>query len=124
MFKYNELLHEHFHNPRCYGPLADPDFHVIRKNASCGDVVEVFGMVNTKEKILDKIHFQATGCMIATAAASLVCQALYGRSIAEAKMIDQQKVKKLLGDINLGPTRMRCAMLAADAIKEGVSRYA
>ena len=64
-----------------------------------------------------QVRFSGTGCSISQAAASMVCEAIEGKSIDEVKALTRQDVLDLLGVDELGPVRSKCAMLALKTVK-------
>ena len=64
-----------------------------------------------------QVRFTGSGCAISQASASLVCEAIEGRTLDEVKAITRQDVLDLLGVDDLGPVRSKCAMLALKTVK-------
>ena len=84
-------------------------------NPSCGDDVTVF--VQHENGVVQDISFDGHGCAISTAAASLLCEAVQGRTLIEAEQFSQMQAIELLS-IPISHNRIRCATLAFRALKK------
>lgn len=117
---YQDILLDHYRNPRNRGVLELPDFTSGEDNPSCGDSVNMYGRVQDGRLI--EVSFQGTGCVISQAAASLLTQAVLGQSLNDIMKLDAAFMRTLVG-IELGPTRVRCALLALEALQKGIREY-
>lgn len=118
---YKELLMDHFKNPRYRGRLENPDFSTAQYNPSCGDSISIQGCV--EKGILTKVAFIGSGCVISQAAASILSELCIDKPIDEILAIKKEDVPKLLGIDDLGPTRLKCALLALVALQDGLLKY-
>lgn len=118
---YQDILLDHYQNPRNSGVLTHSDFCSGQYNPSCGDRVSVAGCVSS-EGILTDIQFQATGCVISVATASLLSEKIKGASLADANQIEASDILNLIG-MQLGPTRLKCALLPLYALRDGLKTY-
>lgn len=117
---YQQIVMDHYRNPRNRGTVPSPDFTSAVHNPSCGDSLSMAGCI--KDGIVTKLAFTGSGCVISQAAASMLVQASEGKSINELNSFDKTTLLSLLG-IQLGPTRLKCALLALDALQQGLSSY-
>jgi len=117
---YKELLTDHFRSPRNKGTLPDPDFATEELIPSCGDRIGMQGII--KEDMVIKLMFTGSGCVISQAAASLLTERALKTSINELLLLDKKYMLSML-DIQLGPMRIRCALLALDALQKGIRGY-
>ena len=92
---YQEIILDHNRHPRNFGALAQADRKVEGYNPLCGDRVTVFLKLGEGDGRIDDISFEGSGCAISTASASLMTEALKGRTVAEAEELFQ-KVHALL----------------------------
>lgn len=115
---YQDILLDHYQNPRNTGALADCDFTSGQYNPSCGDRVIVSGKISP-EAILTGIQFQATGCVISVATASLLSEKIKGSSLAHLHGLETDDILALIG-MQLGPTRLKCALLPLYALRDGL----
>lgn len=117
---YQEQILDHYHNPRNNGSLEYSNISSGVYNPSCGDSVKIEGVVF--EDHLIKALFQGEGCIISQAAASILIEFSLNKSIKEILAISSNQIKEMVG-INLGPTRLRCALLALEALKGALHEY-
>jgi nitrogen fixation NifU-like protein len=117
---YRELLMDHYRHPRNYGKLSKADFSSGEYNPSCGDSVTFEGRI--ENNILTAMAFTGKGCVISQATASLLTEYCLRKSLADILAISKEDVVKLIG-IELGPTRLMCALLPLQALQEGVLNY-
>lgn len=108
---------EHYRNPRNKGLIEKPSFYSYAHNALCGDRVEVSGIV--EDLRLVKVGFQGSGCVVSQAAASLVCQAVEGKHISDIMHMGPDDIIALVG-IDLGPVRLKCALMIREALHIGI----
>lgn len=117
---YREKLLDHYHHPRNAGQLEEPDFSSEEFNHSCGDQVHIEGHV--QDGIITDLVFLGSGCVISQAAASMITEYSKGKSVDEILSLDKNFMLKLIG-VQLGPTRLRCALLPLYALQHGLAAY-
>ena len=115
---YQDILLDHYKHPRNAGVITNPDFTSGQYNPSCGDGVSVTGSLSPDGIVLD-VQLQATGCVISVATASLLSEELKGMVVADIKNLDSSYITHLIG-MELGPTRLKCALLPLHAIRDGL----
>jgi nitrogen fixation protein NifU and related proteins len=120
MSVYSGVVMEHFRNPRNYGRLEKYDFTTGDQNPSCGDSIVIDGRVENGKVVA--LGFESHGCAVNKAAASLVTEAVIGKTLDEILAMDKDFILKLLG-IDLGPNRIKCALLGLMALQQGVAAY-
>jgi nitrogen fixation NifU-like protein len=112
---FRDHILDHYRHPRCHGTLEHPDASVEDANPLCGDKLRMdFRFADGR---VAEVRFVGSGCSISLASASLICEAIEGRPIAEVKALTRQDVLDLLGIDDLGPVRSKCAMLALKTAK-------
>jgi len=114
---YQERILDYYQNPRHRGRLEAPDFSSGMVNPSCGDAVSMQG--NLKGETLVVCTFEGKGCVISQAIASMLCERVIGTSAKAIDTMDAQFMQSLLG-MQLGPTRLKCALLPLEALKKGL----
>jgi nitrogen fixation protein NifU and related proteins len=121
---YQEVILDHNRHPRNFGPLPAANHRAEGNNPLCGDRVTVYLDV-AGDRIRD-LSFEGAGCAISTASASLMTEALKGRSVEEARqlfhgfheLVTQGKEGEDLGKLAVFtgvreyPMRVKCATLA------------
>ena len=80
---YQELILDHNKRPRNQRKLDDADRRAEGYNPLCGDRVTVY--VKVDGDVITDITFNGSGCAISTASASLMTEALKGKTLAEAR---------------------------------------
>ena len=124
---YQEVILDHNKRPRNFGPLTRANRAAEGHNPLCGDRVTIFLEVDAAGRI-QGISFEGAGCAISTASASLMTDAIKGRTTEEARELFQGFHKLLTtgegaGAPELGklavftgvreyPMRVKCATLA------------
>lgn len=115
---YKAEIIDHYQNPRNFGDLADADVVVREANASCGDLIEL--AVKFEGEEIKEIKFKGVGCVISTAAASLLTERVKRMKVIEViKGIKDEDMIEMLG-IEVSPTRMKCATLPLRALQKAL----
>jgi nitrogen fixation NifU-like protein len=115
---YRELIIEHYKNPSFRGRLNPYDISFEDSNPLCGDHIVIDLKVDENKKVTDA-RFDGHGCAISQASADLLLESIIGKSIDEVKSLNKQTILDLLG-IDLGPVRLKCALLSLKVLKAGV----
>jgi nitrogen fixation NifU-like protein len=68
---------------------------------------------------VSEVAFDGHGCAISQATADLLAESIIGKSLDEVKQIGKQDILDMLG-IELGPVRLKCALLSLKVLKAGV----
>ena len=114
---YRENILDHYRHPRHHGTLEKPDITYEDANPLCGDRIRMDLKID-QGRIAD-IRFSGHGCSISQAAASMLCEAVQGKTLEEVKRVGRDDVLEMLG-IELGPVRLKCGLLALKTLKAGV----
>jgi nitrogen fixation NifU-like protein len=129
---YQDLILDHNRSPRNYGAMANANRRVEGNNPLCGDRLTVWLLLDG-ERVQD-ISFEASGCAISVASASLMTSAIKGKTRAEAEHLFEQFHRLVTGELDapeahtLGklavfsgvreyPIRVKCASLSWHAMK-------
>jgi len=116
---YNEIVIEHFTNPRNVGELENPDGEAIVGDPTCGDQMKVH--IRVDSNIIVDIKFKSYGCPGAIATSSMVTELAKGKSTDEALMITDDDVVLSVGGI---PERKKhCSLLGIKALQEAINDY-
>ncbi len=115
---YREVIIEHYKNPSYRGHLDPNDISFADNNPLCGDHIEI-NLVVDKVGIVKDARFDGHGCAISQASADLLIESIIGKSTSEIKTFTKQHILDLLG-IDLGPVRLKCALLSLKVLKAGV----
>jgi len=115
---YREVILDHYKNPSYRGELDPNDFSYEDENPLCGDHIRIDIRID-KNKTITEAAFNGHGCAISQASSDLLLESIIGKNIDEVKNLDKQSVLDLLG-IDLGPVRLKCALLPLKVLKAGV----
>ena len=116
---YNEVVMDHFKNPRNVGVIEDADGVGEVGNPLCGDMMTIYLKIDN-DRISD-IKFQTFGCGSAIAVSSMLTELASGKSIEEAKKISNKDVARALE--GLPKNKMHCSNLGADALHMAIQDY-
>ena len=112
---YMQNIMEHFKNPENYGALSDFNCSCQLKNVSCGDVIGVWLKVDGE--VLKQIGFEGKGCAISQASMSILSEEILDMKKDEIEKISSGDLVDIIG-VDLGPTRLKCALLGLSAVKK------
>lgn len=115
---YREVIIEHYKNPSYRGKLDPHDISFADNNPLCGDHIQIDLQVSA-EGIVTDARFDGQGCAISQASADLLLESIIGKSLEDIKKINKDYILDLLG-IELGPVRLKCALLSLKVLKAGV----
>ena len=115
---YRENILDHYRNPRNKGHLENPTHTHEEHNPLCGDVLHMELRVNS-EDVIEEIRFDGEGCAISQASASMLTEMIQGKTLEEAKQVSKEDILEALG-IDIGPVRLKCALLSLKVLKAGV----
>jgi nitrogen fixation NifU-like protein len=114
---YRENILEHYRNPSFKGTLESPTHSHEENNPVCGDQIKIELIVND-EDIIESAAFNGHGCAISQASASMLMEMIQGKTLQETKKLGKQDILDALG-IEIGPVRMKCALLSLKVFKAG-----
>jgi nitrogen fixation NifU-like protein len=131
---YRETILDHNQAPRNRGHLEHPTTVVGLYNPTCGDQISLELLV--RDHRIQDIRFDGHGCSISMASASMLTEAVKGKTVAEALAVAQnfkafltgQKPAVELGDLEVlkgvaqFPSRVKCATLAHNALEKGLTQ--
>ncbi len=114
---YREAIIDYYKHPRRKGHLENPDIQFHDHNPFCGDQVTI-ELKLENDKVVDAV-FDGRGCAISQATASMLVEDVIGKTLDELKGLDKEYILEMLG-IELGATRLKCALLPLKVLKAGV----
>ncbi|UOQ46031.1 SUF system NifU family Fe-S cluster assembly protein [Halobacillus salinarum] len=132
---YRQVIMDHYKNPRNKGSFEGDHLTVDMNNPTCGDRIQLQLQVN--DGIVEDAKFDGEGCSISMSSASMMTQAIKGKSVDEALKMSHIFSEMMQGKevdiegIDLGdmealqgvakfPARIKCATLAWKAMEKGV----
>lgn len=133
---YQEIIIDHNRNPRNHRVIEKPSCEAKGYNPLCGDKLTVYMQI--KENRIEDISFIGCGCAISQASASLMTDALKGKTISEAHQLFEAfhfmvthddaspllSVDKLsvLAGVRAFPARVKCATLAWHTLEAALKK--
>lgn len=114
---YAEEIIDHYKHPRHFGHLEHPTLTYHDSNPFCGDEITLELQIED-DKVVDAA-FSGHGCAISRASASMMTDEIIGKPLTELKEWSKDNMLELLG-IEVGPVRMKCALLPLKAMKAAV----
>jgi len=115
---YREVIIERYKNPAYKGVLEPNDITFEDENPLCGDHIRIDLRVND-DGIVTEAAFSGHGCAISQASADLLLESVIGKSLDEIRKVNKNDLLDMLG-IELGPVRLKCALLPLKILKAGV----
>jgi nitrogen fixation protein NifU and related proteins len=133
---YQQLIIDHSKNPHNFCVLENSNHSQEGYNPLCGDKITIY--INENNGTISDVSFQGAGCAISTASASLMTDAVKGKTIEEAlellnefqklittgKTDNPEKLGKLtvLANVSEFPMRVKCATLAWHTLKAALAK--
>ena len=114
---YREAILDHYKHPRNKGHLDSPSISHFDHNPFCGD--EITLELKIQDGVVVQAAFDGRGCAISQASASMMTEEIIGKTLDELKGWSKEDILDLLG-IEIGPVRLKCALLPLKALKAGV----
>ncbi|QTH44147.1 SUF system NifU family Fe-S cluster assembly protein [Cohnella sp. LGH] len=132
---YRRVIMDHYKTPRNRGELEDGSVTVNLNNPTCGDRISL--QLQLEDGIVRNVKFTGEGCSISMSSASMMTEAVMGKTGEEALALadkfsalmkgedvqfdDYEDVEALSG-VNKFPARIKCATLAWNALRKGVEQ--
>jgi nitrogen fixation NifU-like protein len=132
---YQDVLLDHSRRPRNFGRPEGANHTATGNNPLCGDVVTLY--VNLEDGRIKAVGFEGQGCAISTASASLLTEAVEGKTVEEAEALFEAMTQMLTGDEDVSeedlgklvvfggvceyPVRVKCATLAWHTLKAALA---
>ena len=131
---YKEVILDHYKSPRNKRELAGATFSCTANNPLCGDEITVFA--NVADAQVTEVAFQGAGCSISQSSASMMTEAVTGKSVDDAKQMAADFRGMMAGEIDPSedafgelvalkgvvkyPIRIKCAVLAWDVLQDAL----
>lgn len=116
---YREVILDHYKNPQYRGELDPHDLSFEDENPLCGNHLRIDLRVDDAGVVTDA-RFSGHGCAISQASADLLVESIIGKKIDDLKDLSKDDVLELLGFDELGPVRLKCALLSLKVLKGGL----
>jgi nitrogen fixation NifU-like protein len=125
---------DHYKNPRNKGKIEGDVLTVDMNNPTCGDRIQL--QMQVENSLVKEAKFEGEGCSISMSSASMMTQAIKGKTVYDALQMSEAFSGMMIGedvdtDLELGdiealqgvskfPARIKCATLAWKAMEKGV----
>lgn len=136
---YQQLILEHYRNPRNKAELPEKTVEVHMANPVCGDEIRL--QLRIEDDAIRDAKFVGQGCSISQAAVSMMTTLLRGRKLSDADALAARFTEMMHGDqgaardpslgdlralrgVSKFPVRIKCALLGFDALQEALRRIA
>ena len=135
---YEEIILDHYRNPRHTDPIDQVDVDVEVNNPFCGDAVQI--QLGRDDGRVGEVRVTGRGCAISQASASLLSDLVAGKSVEEVHQV-AALVRKLLqgGQLSEGeldslgdmaalqgvrkfPVRIKCALLSWSGLEDALKQ--
>lgn len=116
---YRQEVLEHTRNPKNFGTLDDANVQQKNSNPMCGDEMHID--LKVVDGIIQDIRFSGESCAIAKAGASMLTEAVKGKSIEEALKSTKEEQLARFGS-PLTPSRQKCALLSYDTLQQALAQ--
>lgn len=110
---YQETILEHNKNPRNFREIEDADKTALGNNPLCGDALQVF--VKMDGDTVGDVAFKGSGCAISKASASMMTQAVKGKTREEADELFDEFHKMVTGEMDIETEENQLGKLRAFA---------
>ncbi len=132
---YQQIILEHYRNPRNFGELPEATHRAEGHNPLCGDRLEV--ALRIEEGRITEIRFRGSGCAISQASASVMTTLVKGKTMAEAEALCERFQRIVTGkeppnseldllDAFAGvrefPSRVKCATLGWHTLRAALQQ--
>ena len=114
---YRELIIDRYRNPQFKGSLDPHDISFEDDNPLCGDHIRIDLRLDGDDRVVEAA-FDGKGCAISQASADLLVESVIGKTLDEVKVLTRDDLLELLG-MELGPVRIKCALLSLKVLKAG-----
>jgi len=130
---YRRVIMDHYKNPRNRGTMDEDSVTVNLNNPTCGDRIQL--QLKVEDGVVKLAKYTGEGCSISMSSASMMTDAIRGRTLDEAlglaekfsAMMQGQPVEfeeyedlEALSGVSKFPARIKCATLAWNALRKGI----
>jgi nitrogen fixation NifU-like protein len=136
---YQQLILEHYRNPRNKAELEDKTVEIHMANPVCGDEIRL--QLRIEDDHIAEAKFVGQGCSISQAAISMMTAKIQGTSLSDAEALAERFTALMHGDTDVAkdkrlgdlralqgvskfPVRIKCALIGFDALQEALKKHA
>ncbi|NBD26110.1 Fe-S cluster assembly sulfur transfer protein SufU [Paenibacillus glycinis] len=130
---YRRVIMDHYKNPRNRGTLDDEALTINLNNPTCGDRITL--QLQVEGGVVKQAKFTGEGCSISMSSASMMTEAVKGKTTEEALALaekfsslvkgetaefDELEDIEALSGVTKFPARIKCATLSWNALRKGI----
>lgn len=115
MSLYQDIILDHYRNPRNQGRLLRATHSSEARNPTCGDILQMDIII--KNAMISDVKFSGSGCAISQSSASLLTEHVKKKSVREALALTPKDILGLIG-VTLSPARLKCGTLSLSTLKK------
>lgn len=130
---YRRVIMDHYKNPRNKGRFDEDAVTVDLNNPTCGDKISL--QLKLNDGLVEDARYTGEGCSISLSSASMMTEAVKGKSLDEALQLadrfsslmkgepaefEEYEDIEALSGVNKFPARIKCATLAWNALRKGI----
>jgi len=136
---YQQLILEHYRNPRNKAELEDKTVEIHMANPVCGDEIRL--QLRIEDDHIAEAKIVGQGCSISQAAISMMTAKIQGTSLSDAEALAERFTALMHGDTDVAkdkrlgdlralqgvskfPVRIKCALIGFDALQEALKKHA
>lgn len=114
---YPQKLIEEYRNPKYNQALINYTHKAKVQNLTCGDEITMY--IRVKQNLIIDIGYEVQACAVTIATASLLSAKLLEMTLSDIKQLQEKDIFELL-DMELKPSRQRCATLPLEAVNKAL----
>lgn len=113
---YRQDILDEAKHPRHEGKIRHADRVLSASNPTCGDEITLYLKLDHGGRFISHVRFEGRGCLVMRASASRFTDALFGKTLAEARRMSEKDALAVFG-APLTPSRESCALLPYRALQ-------
>ncbi|MFB6366381.1 Fe-S cluster assembly sulfur transfer protein SufU [Paenibacillus elgii] len=131
---YRRVIMDHYKNPRNRGSFENQSVSIDLNNPTCGDKIQL--QMQVEDGKVKAAKFVGEGCSISLSSASMMTEAVKGKTLEEALEMAEKFSGLMKGEsvefeyedlealsgVNKFPARIKCATLAWNALRKGIDQ--
>lgn len=133
---YQEIILDHYKNPRHFARIAEADAMVDEENPTCGDHIKLNAAVEAG--VLSDVQIECEGCAICTASSSMMAEKMIGQPVADIRTSIERFNEMMRGGVEMSdeelgdlvalkgvrkyPLRIKCCTMAWHALGAAINQ--
>jgi len=118
---YRQELMDIYKNPVHKGALSDPSATSHKNNPMCGHEMDLY--LKIEDGVIKDASYTESACVVSVIASEILLEKVIGKKVEAINKMTKDEFLTDLG-LNLSTSRVKCAMLVFEAVKEALEKYA